>query len=130
MNMETVRVYNKERAKEWKKVLGTDNVPIVSLISQPFNLPIGEKYCYLLDLKQLSKEQKENLIKHLTEKFKLDKMFVEKNIEKQGVPILVDDCIVSSTEIYKYLDDWDNESEEIDDYDDYCEDFDNYGGMK
>ena len=101
--MEYVRVIDEERAKEWRAVLGTDTLPVRSIITERALLPIGEKLVFMLDIEKLTTEQRDSLITHLAEKFNLPREEVEKGIHEMGVPILADDCIASSDEIWRYL---------------------------
>lgn len=101
--METVKVHNKQRAEEWVKVLGTDEVPITSMLLHRVETPIGEKDAYMMDVEKLTKEQEEALINHLAEKFKLDKEEVRRDIFTKSVPVLYEDCIAASDEVTRYL---------------------------
>ena len=101
--METIRVHNKQRAEEWIKVLGTDEVPIKSMLLHRVETPIGEKDAYMMDVEKLTKEQQEALIKHLAGKFNLDKEEVRRDVFMKGVPILREDGIAASDEILRYL---------------------------
>jgi len=96
-------VHNKQRAEEWRKVLGTDELPIKSMLSHRVRTPIGEKDAYMMDVEELTKEQQEALIKHLAKKFNLDEEEVRRDVFKIGVPILRDDCIAASDEVMRYL---------------------------
>jgi len=101
--METVKVHNKQRAEEWIKVLGTDELPIKSMMLHRVRTPIGEKDAYMMDVEKLTREQQETLIKHLAKKFNLNEEEVGRDVFKKGVPILREDCIASSDEIMRYL---------------------------
>lgn len=101
--MKKVKVHNKQRAGEWIKVLGTDEVPIQSMVLHRVETPIGEKDAYMMDVEKLTKEQREALIKHLAEKFNLDKEEVRRDVFTKGVPVLYEGCTATSDEIWRYL---------------------------
>jgi len=84
---------NTEKAKEFMKVFGTLTVNIKSPIPEYILTPNNEKVlAYFLDLDLITEEQRENLIKHLSEKFNQPIDFVIKNLDNIGVPILQNDC--------------------------------------
>jgi len=84
-----------ERATEWKQVLGTDIISVKSPIPQTAIVCGEERRVFMLDLDLLSNKQRNNLIEHLSKKFKQDREFVEDNLEKLGVPILAKDYLLS-----------------------------------
>lgn len=84
---------NTEKAKEFMKVLGTLTVNVESPIPEYVSTPHHKKVlAYFLDLDLITKEQRENLITYLSEKFSQTRVFVMKNLDKFGVPILQNDC--------------------------------------
>jgi len=84
---------NTERGKEFIKVFGTTIVNIKSPIPEYILTPDNEKVLvYFLDLALITEEQRENLIKHLSEKFNQSIDFVRENLDKIGVPLLKKDC--------------------------------------
>jgi len=84
---------NTEKAKEFMEVLGTLTVNVKSPIPEYISTPHHEKVLvYFLDLDLITKEQLDNLITYLSEKFNQPIDFVKENIDKFGVPILQNDC--------------------------------------
>lgn len=82
-----------EKGKEFMKVFGTTIVKIKSPIPEYILTPDKEKVlAYFLDLDLITKEQRENLIKHLSEKFNEPIDFVRENLDDIGVPILKSGC--------------------------------------
>ena len=82
-----------ERGKDFIKVFGKTIVNIKSPIPKYILTPDKEKVlAYFLDLALITEEQRENLIKHLSEKFNQSIDFVRKNLDKIGVPVLKKDC--------------------------------------
>ena len=102
-NICTVTVYDPERRKEWEEILGTNEVPAISLITSLGNFPVvGKQEYYMVDLDRLTSGQKEQLINHIAVKFKLPIDEVRKDIDKMGVPVLAKDCIAFD-EMRKYI---------------------------
>lgn len=93
-------VRNPERRVFWEKIFGGDEVPVVSFVPQSCTLPGYEEpqMVYMLDLKALSDEQRFRLIQALADKFGLLEGEVESSLDEHGVPILVTDVSVSSTD--------------------------------
>jgi len=88
-----VTIYDEERKKEFIKVFGTDTVKVKSPIPTWIIRPNGEKaLAYFLDLELITKEEREKLIKHISEKFNQDIAFVRENLDKMGLPILKESC--------------------------------------
>lgn len=84
---------NTEKAKEYMKVFGTLTVNVKSPIPGYILTPSNEKVlAYFLDLDLITEKQRENLIKHLSEKFNQPIDFVKEDLDKIGVPILQNDC--------------------------------------
>ena len=81
-----------QRYDEFMKVLGTHIIKVKSPFPHLIKIQGKEVQAYFFDLELLSKEQRENYINHLSEKFSQSKDFVEKNLETIGVPILAEGC--------------------------------------
>lgn len=90
----SVTVTESERKKEWIKLLGTNTLPVVSIIPSAANLPGFEKpkAVYKLDLEKLEDDEILKIQEHLSIKFKIDLKFVQSEFYKHGVPILADHC--------------------------------------
>ena len=83
------------RGKELRRVLGTDTFDVRSPVPVVANLPgKGEVPVYLLDLDSLTPDQFNALVAHLAGKFHLDPEEVRRDIHRDGVPILYEDCSV------------------------------------
>ena len=93
------RVHNLERVKWWRDVFDSDTCPVTSIIPDWGDFPgIGLAQFYDLDLKAISTEQKQRLIKSIADKFKLTVDEVAADIDRVGVPILAADVVVSSSD--------------------------------
>jgi len=89
-----------DRAALWQAVFGGLEVPVVSFLPQSVTLPGYDEPqpVYMLDLKALSDEQRFRLIQALADKFCVLEGEVESSLDEHGVPILVTDVSVSSTD--------------------------------
>ena len=84
---------NTERGKDIIKVFGTNIVKIKSPIPEYISTPDHrEVLAYFIDLSLITKKRRENMIKHLSEKFNQSIESVKENLEKFGVPILKKEC--------------------------------------
>lgn len=101
--MKKVRTVNKKQKESWKDAIGTTELPILSLLPEPAETPIGLKNVYMVDLDSLTKKQHEKLVKHLAERYHLPREQVEDDINIIGVPIIADDCQIITNEIGRYL---------------------------
>lgn len=100
----TVTITNEQRAAEWQAILGTITVHVKSPIPSPANLPgRGEALIYELDLDMITDEQRQRLISHLVAKFDIPQALVRADLDRQGVPILADDCIVAIANPQKWF---------------------------
>jgi len=96
----TAKVTNPERKVFWEEIFGIDEVPITSIIPHSANLPGFDtpQAVYLLDLKAITLEQREKLINAIARKFKIPENEVAQELDKQGVPILASDLLVSTSD--------------------------------
>lgn len=101
--MKKVRTVNKKQKESWKNAIGTTELPILSILPEPAETPIGVKNVYMIDLDLLTEKQHEKLIKHLAERYHLTKEEVNSDIDTIGVPIIADDCQIITNEIGRYL---------------------------
>ncbi len=94
-----VTVTNPDRAALFQRVFGSATVavqfPFPVLADLP--APEGEQLVYLLDLREISDQQRARLVEHFIAEFNLDRVFVEDRITGQGVPILARDAIMTTT---------------------------------
>jgi hypothetical protein len=66
----TATIHDPERREFWLAVLGTDAVPIRSIIPTRANLPdMPASYVYVLDVAQLTEQQQTDLLAALCQKF-------------------------------------------------------------
>lgn len=95
-----------QRAELFQKVFGTATVCVQYPFPVPADLPIGEQLVYLLDLKEISDEQRTRLVDYLAAEFNLDRAFVEEKIVTDGVPILAHEAILmTSVPLMAWVDD-------------------------
>ena len=88
-----VTIYDEKRKKDFIKVFGTDTVKVKSPVPTRIIKPDGEEaLAYFLDLALITKKERKKLIKHISEKFNQSIDFVEKNLDKMGLPILKESC--------------------------------------
>lgn len=91
-----VTIFDEERKKDFIKTFGTDTVKVKSPFPTGIIKPNGEKaWAYFLDLDLITQKERENIIKHLSEKFNQPIDFVRENLDKIGVPILKESCSLS-----------------------------------
>lgn len=102
---EYVHVSDPARAAEFRACgIDPDHVPVVSIIPSLARLPgRGSSRIYLLDLRQITPEQRAALVQHLARKFSLDPAEVDRDLVQAGMPILAEHCTAVSTQPYKYL---------------------------
>ena len=96
----TARVTNPERKVFWQSIFGGDTVPIVSFIPKMANLPgfDNPQHIYELDLKAITDDQRVRLVNAIARKFDMTVEAVDAGLDDHGVPILLSDVIVSSTD--------------------------------
>lgn len=95
----TARILEPIRAEVWRGIVGGDMVPIVSIVPERVSLPGHcDAIVYMLDLKALDAGQRERLVEFLADKFEQDSQFVEDNLDAEGVPVLADDVVATSTD--------------------------------
>lgn len=96
----TARTDNPERKQFWLETIGSDVVPILSIIPTWAHLPgVGEALVYLLDVKALKLEQQERLVRFLADRFGLTVATAWAEWELKGVPILADDVEVMTSDV-------------------------------
>jgi hypothetical protein len=83
------------RYADWEKILGSDDVPLQSPASGQTKLGQESAEVYLLDLAQLSAEQRAHLIEFIVQRFKADRREVEQELDKVGFPIRAADVSVA-----------------------------------
>jgi len=93
-----------ERIAEWTAVFGSPTVCVKTPIPQLADLPAKPRSkVYFLDLGELTDEQYNRLIDHIAAKFSLDPFETAADVQKRGVPILADDCMVTVENPQKWL---------------------------
>jgi hypothetical protein len=85
------------RAEQWRRVFGSDTVPIKSPIPVHAHLPgLGLRKVYLVEVGALSAEQIEAVIAHLAERFCVEAREVRADLlAEHGLPILAEDLAVA-----------------------------------
>ncbi len=85
-------IKSSSRYEDWIKVFGVAQVQVLEPMPRRANVcGKPETEIYLLDLKALTPEQLGRLVAHISEKFKIPREEVERDIYRQGVPILAED---------------------------------------
>jgi len=126
----TAKILDKHRRAIWISIFPDAIVPIKSMLTQRVNVPgFPRANAYMLDLDAISDEQREGVIKMLARHFDVSIEMVRSELD-QGVPILADGVVVSSSDqgiMFSMIDDnlpfeRDDSDEEPDRYLDYEED--------
>ena len=85
------------RYQEWISVFVTNEIPLVSPLYDFIEITgRGGEAVYMLDVKALTPEQRERLVKHLSAKFGVSEQEVNEQLDSIGCPILTDDIMTSS----------------------------------
>lgn len=86
---------NNERYQEWIDVMGTNEIPITLPIPTQGSAPgIDEGLFYMIDLHEITSEQRRRMIKHIARKFAVDEEEVRRTLDDVGCPILDKDVTV------------------------------------
>ena len=85
------------RAELFQKVFGSATVCVQFPFPVLADLPIGEQMVYLLDLREITPEQRARMVDLLAAQHNLDRAFVEDRIAEQGVPILAREAVMVTT---------------------------------
>lgn len=94
-----------ERAKAFVEIFGSASVYIESPIGQLADLPgKPEARIFKLDLSLITPEQKQKLAEHIAQRWELPLEEVAADIDKQGVPILDEQCYVTVLNPQKWFD--------------------------
>ena len=89
------------RHAEWLAVFGTAEVPIINILLPNKANVLGEiRDVYMLDLKKLTPEQIGRLKGHIARKFEISMEEIERELPKIGVPILAEDLIVTTDQMF------------------------------
>ncbi len=125
----TATIHDPERKGFWLETLGTDTVPVVSIVPIMASTPKNREghSCYLLDIQKLTDEQQNALLDALAKKFDLPADIAKKEFYENGVPIPAEDVMVASSDIgllYSLMDD--DEIRFADDIEDYRYDDDEW----
>lgn len=81
-----------ERGDFFESRCGTRRFPVRSIIPQPVLLPIGVRTCYLLAVEVVSDEALWTLAEALAERQGGTAVEVYRALEREGMPILAQDC--------------------------------------
>lgn len=87
-------INDKARAEKFKKIMGTNEIPILSPIPFWSKTPVGKMRFFKMDISILTNKQKKKFIKILAKKFSLPRMQVDRDFEKFGIPILDDNVTI------------------------------------
>ena len=84
------------RYADWVKVFGDNRAPITSPMPHQASLPgIPNALVYWLDLKAITSEQRARLVAHISERFGIPPDEVERDLDRDGVPLMAADVHVS-----------------------------------
>jgi hypothetical protein len=83
------------RAADWQKVFGTNTVRIKGIIPVKRNVCGVERELYFIDLEALTDFQRLMLVNHISRKFNISRLEVERELPVHGCPILSEDVIIS-----------------------------------
>lgn len=89
-------VTDEKRAAIFVEVFGTNEVVIVSPLTELANLPgLGQQLVYKLDLAAITAGQRIHLVSYLAKQFGLDAAEVGRDLDATGMPILAEGCMVT-----------------------------------
>ncbi len=92
------------RAQAWLEVFGSCEVFLKSFMPTPASAPgVPEGLFYMLDLQELTPEQRTRLIAHIARKFGLEEEEVFSDLDTIGCPILGDDVTLTVFNPIKWL---------------------------
>ena len=95
----TATILDPERKQFWLGAIGTNTLPIKSIVPIVCNLPgRPSAHAYLLDLPAISGEMKRKIAEGIAAKFGVDAGEVEADMERNGMPILADNCSAQSSD--------------------------------
>lgn len=83
------------RASAWRDVFGGLEIPLESPLMRKVELPIGVREVYMLDVKKLTADVRKKLVGYLAKRFQIPAGEVDRDLESNGVPILIEDVSVS-----------------------------------
>lgn len=83
------------RYTDWRRILGSDDVPLMSAGSGNATLGNESVEVYLLDLSQLSPEQFDRLVMFVANKFRATPAEMRDGIMQEGFPIRAADVTVA-----------------------------------
>ena len=113
-----------ERAAMILEIYGSHEIPLLSPIPTYQSLPIGERLCYLVNLRCLTPEQRQRLVSHIAGRFNLDPTHVDSKLDQVGVPVLADNITVTSSDqglLFSIMDGWDCDEWGDDDWEEFEE---------
>lgn len=95
----TATILDPERSQFWLGAIGTNTLPIKSIIPIICNLPgHPSAHAYLLDLRAIDDKMKRKIAEGIATKFRVDAGEVEADMERNGMPILAKNCNVQSSD--------------------------------
>lgn len=101
----TVTVDNPKRMDDWVSMFDTVTVHVTSPIPVEAFLPGFDEpqLIYELDLGLITKQQRQKLVRYLSQKFNIPMAEIDRQIDSHGVPILAADCMVTVHNPHKWL---------------------------
>jgi len=113
-----------ERADVFMKVFGRREVCVLSPFPIAVNLPGFDESqsVYMLDLKEITDDERARLIADISERFGIDAHEVSSLLEQHGVSILMSECLLTIDNPQMWIDldddDFDDDDFDDDDFDD------------
>lgn len=105
----TAAIVDEERKAFWEAKLGTSVLPIKGILATIASLPgKPNAHVYMLDTNALSDEMKQKIVDGLAEKFNMPIEGAWTEFNTNGVPILAEHCIVSTSNqglVFSMMDD-------------------------
>lgn len=92
------------RAAAWLEVFGSREIPLQSpipVLASAAGVP--EAPFFMLDLREMTGEQRSRLVKHLARKFQIDEREVDETLDEVGCPILDEDVTITVFNPLKWI---------------------------
>jgi len=90
------RIIDPARKEMFVSIFGRDTVSVISPMPMRVELEgRGVEFVYMLDLREISPEEKARLIDALAETFGSPRQEVENDLNTRGLPIIASGCIVT-----------------------------------
>ena len=92
------------RVAGWLEVFGSREIPLQSPIPILSSAPgVPEAMFFLLDLREITGEQRSRLVKYLARTFQVDEREVDETLDEVGCPILDEDVTITVSHPLKWI---------------------------